>query len=1699
MAIGNFSNLVTNPQMKKVLSDVAHIDSSKMGKNYQITHKSHSVCTSGPATWYRRAGLHLTFWNGAQPYTSTHKNYKKGVRSATVADMKASLSKAGFQIVWSGTGQQANSQLQSSGILRPGDVATMLSSNSAHAAMWTGQDWRSDFLQGNKPYPYSSVGRGGNETFIVWRHPNFQSDNVMQTAQQPVTKQNTSAVSTNQQPSKPTQVTIKWRSYKPKVKNRWGIPEDRSYTNDNALAMINFLISKGLPKIAAIGIAGSMMGEVSFNPYKSGHDINGPSGGIAQWHDGPSSNNFTRLKRYAKSKGKPWTDIETQANFLWSDISKSLLNKLKAAKTVEEAAFIWGNQYERFRGYRNRNSKPHRQRAKYARQLSTLYDKTFGTSNQIEVLSANEPENVQEVNEPQLAKVESTQSNNTITTPEPIPTNNVVSDNQENNYYSDYAYNDNYTINNNTNNKFTIQDPIQTGPVDYRKAFYNYLNSLQTYQSGGSIFNNVKQGEYSVFNIKSSNPVPILIKPIDYLSIIEKYFKNVKLNNISGALDNVYDPIDKKQNGGIIEKYQGGRKFSLGHPEDSNYEDDIYYIPPKNEKNKKQNKQQKETQQQPQATSSADYEDDVYYNAPKTKTNTKPSTSTNTSTNTKSKVRTNWDDDVYINNDSELYREPRVTTKKQQSSAPIQDYDDVYYKETQSTNKQNTQVRPTTNTQVKTSDNTTRITQKPKEKPSVVQETLNDAREQSKFKHIPLNCDDVDTILGTNLSNIQLKDGHIDINSLSQDEINILDNFSQYLMQNNDGQQYFDNSLLQLIQDYTNNVSEHPKTFFQYFQNNKDQYPILNDAYQSQFNNYSPADAILVVEGILKNKDKFALIGNDQEIATELQNFRNNYNQSLSTNQPEEDEYIEAEGNDDLVEYDPDNTQEEKVATTNLISDFSKSSTGESLPKVNLQPVSTDGIKINQTSTDESTTNIQSNNQITPSNISNTGTLQISNPNITPGQVDTSNLPNLPNAQQTHYVDDIKNLVNWAKDIVARYDNEQQKEQQEEQYQNNSPSIYVNGKPTANISDRDARYIAGDNQQRQQFNTEPVTSNQNEERPRYYDYDVSKVKRMPGVKKSNEVVVDASELQYPLDQTNQKTAPTVNQNTVTDNNQFEVKSPDVNTEPAQQPLEQVEPTSVNYTIPENYGNYNMINVQNSPQYDNHNQYPVLSLKPGQMAVYPTQTVDTMYESGLSNPEVLENLKNNNLDAIDVYDRYVLNKLYDIYKDNRIHPRQFSPDLYQMLKAYGNIVGNVQNDSFYNAYLRIPQDYYYGTEKYLKTLIDEYREDLIDEGYDPVAASLFISDLPYKKDEFMEFLDSHPMESGQRQAVKELFSTLVDKYQGAYSTQPISYQSTNKDYAGFVSNIGEVLTLNKDLENIKPEERNSTITKRWSYYKPIIDKAFEGRNLPEIFKYIPFVSDLNPKYKDTDGKRGLDPGRTGIWQLSITPARGIGLEVNTLVDQRQDPIVSSQKAVDYLSDLYRIYKDEMLTITAFLYGSQILEKAIVRAYKDTGINKPVYSIIKKYLPKKSMMQTLDKIKETYDQQKYRQVDRLDSYPTGETVTVNSRLNLEQIANILNIPINELRLYNPQFREDIVPGQVKQYTINLPVGYGIQYSNNLNDILNQKYYESRDEVQPGDRAPNDYNHRNINHSKVKQNSNSTSNRNRRNTQTRQTRRR
>ena len=161
MSRSDFSDLVKNPKMKLVLQDCGHLDSATLGRGYtlQVGVYKHR-CTSGPSTWYRKAGISLRWWSNQ--------------KSATVEEMKRNLQAAGLVQVWAGTGQEANEKLNSSKYLRPGDIASMLSSDSAHGAMWTGEDWRSDCIQGTKPYPYSSAGRGGNQTFILWRHPSLQ-------------------------------------------------------------------------------------------------------------------------------------------------------------------------------------------------------------------------------------------------------------------------------------------------------------------------------------------------------------------------------------------------------------------------------------------------------------------------------------------------------------------------------------------------------------------------------------------------------------------------------------------------------------------------------------------------------------------------------------------------------------------------------------------------------------------------------------------------------------------------------------------------------------------------------------------------------------------------------------------------------------------------------------------------------------------------------------------------------------------------------------------------------------------------------------------------------------------------------------------------------------------------------------------------------------------------------------------------------------------------------------------------------------------------------------------------------------------------------------------------------------------------------------------------------------------------------------
>lgn len=239
-----------------------------------------------------------------------------------------------------------------------------------------------------------------------------------------------------------------------------------------------------------------------------------------------------------------------------------------------------------------------------------------------------------------------------------------------------------------------------------------------------------------------------------------------------------------------------------------------------------------------------------------------------------------------------------------------------------------------------------------------------------------------------------------------------------------------------------------------------------------------------------------------------------------------------------------------------------------------------------------------------------------------------------------------------------------------------------------------------------------------------------------------------------------------------------------------------------------------------------------------------------------------------------------------------------------------------------------------------------------------------------------------------------------------------------------------------------------------YYMPIFEQALDKRGLPLELKYLPVIeSALNP---DAVSKAGA----TGLWQFMLATATGEGLEVSTLVDERRDPRASSEAAAGYLKKLYDIFGDWSLAIAAYNCGPGNVTKAIRRA----GDGKKDFWQIYPYLPEETRGYVPAFIAANYVMNYYNKHNispALARKPiVTDTVHVNKRINFEQIRDVLGIPIEELRALNPQYRKDLIPGDIKPYPLVLPTlqVYAFIAHEDSIAVMNAPKYGRRNVVEP-----------------------------------------
>ena len=216
----------------------------------------------------------------------------------------------------------------------------------------------------------------------------------------------------------------------------------------------------------------------------------------------------------------------------------------------------------------------------------------------------------------------------------------------------------------------------------------------------------------------------------------------------------------------------------------------------------------------------------------------------------------------------------------------------------------------------------------------------------------------------------------------------------------------------------------------------------------------------------------------------------------------------------------------------------------------------------------------------------------------------------------------------------------------------------------------------------------------------------------------------------------------------------------------------------------------------------------------------------------------------------------------------------------------------------------------------------------------------------------------------------------------------------------------------------------------NFYFPMMEQILDANGLPLELKFLAVVeSALKPAAQSR-------VGASGLWQFMLPTGKNYGLEINSLIDERLDPEKATEAACRYFKDMYNRYDDWYLTLASYNCGPGGVDRAILRA----GGSKDFWKIYP-HLPRETRTYVPLFIAAAYVMTYHCDhnicpVSSNFSVAT-DTIMVERALHFDQVADILQIDKEAVRFYNPQYKREIIPGNLRPSTLRLPVAYTFAY--------------------------------------------------------------
>ena len=224
-----------------------------------------------------------------------------------------------------------------------------------------------------------------------------------------------------------------------------------------------------------------------------------------------------------------------------------------------------------------------------------------------------------------------------------------------------------------------------------------------------------------------------------------------------------------------------------------------------------------------------------------------------------------------------------------------------------------------------------------------------------------------------------------------------------------------------------------------------------------------------------------------------------------------------------------------------------------------------------------------------------------------------------------------------------------------------------------------------------------------------------------------------------------------------------------------------------------------------------------------------------------------------------------------------------------------------------------------------------------------------------------------------------------------------------------------------------------------YYFPMFEEALAKQNVPLEIKYLAVVeSALNPKAVSR-------MGATGLWQFMYQTGKQYNLTIDSYVDERSDPLKSSEAAAQYMTNMYAIFGDWDLVLASYNSGPGNVAKAIRRSGGQQN-----YWNIRKNLPKETQGYVPAFLATMYIYEYHKEHGIVPNraaikHFTTDTIRIKKQMSFQQISDLLDVPVAQLQLLNPSYKLNVVPFYHNQaHFLRLPMDKIAVFASNEDKI-------------------------------------------------------